>query len=271
MIDFNKLTNKSKWVWRETLKIHQRSKETRVASSLSPIEILTCLYYGNFIKYVPNDRFSNKRDRVIISKGHGSLCLYPIFADLGFFPMDELNRVCKNESFLGGIPDPIIPGYETVNGSLGHGVGVGCGISTALKLKNMTNKVIVLTGDGELHEGSNWEGFMYAAHHKLDNLFVIVDDNKISMLDHTKNIVDHIDIKDKFKSFGWNTISIKNGHDISEIIDAYKHAFDGSNSSPTAIIANTIKGNGVPGLQNDGLSHVLPIPNDVLNKLLEDA
>ena len=84
MIDFHKLISKSRWVWKETLKIHQRSKETRVASSLSPIEILTCLYYGDFIKYDPKDRYSNQRDRVIISKGHGSLCLYPIFADLGF-------------------------------------------------------------------------------------------------------------------------------------------------------------------------------------------
>ena len=113
MNNSHKLIKKSEWVWRETLKIHQRSKETRVASSLSPIEILTCLYYGNFIKYDSKNRFWEQRDRVIISKGHGSLRLYPIFADLGFYSMDELERVCKND-FFGRIPDPIIPGYETV-------------------------------------------------------------------------------------------------------------------------------------------------------------
>ncbi len=123
----------------------------------------------------------------------------PNFADLGFIRWMSLSVYAKMSLFWAAFRS-IIPGYETVNGSLGHGVGVGCGISTALKLKNISNKVIVLTGDGELHEGSNWEGFMYASHHKLNNnLYVIVDDNKISMLDHTKNIVDHINLEAKFK------------------------------------------------------------------------
>ena len=106
--------------------------------------------------------------------------------------------------------------------------------------------------------------FYVCFHHKLNNLYVIVDDNKISMLDHTKNIVDHINLEAKFKSFGWNTISIKDGHDVNEIIDVYNNAFN-KNSSPTVIIANTIKGNKVPGLKNDGLSHVLPIPYILIN------
>ena len=96
--------------------------------------------------------------------------MYPILADLGFFGKDELLRVCQPGSFLGGIPDPIIPGYETVNGSLGHGLGVSTGVALALKRKASDKNVFVLCGDGELHEGANWEAAMFASHHQLDNL-----------------------------------------------------------------------------------------------------
>src|SRR3990167_6626458 len=183
------LRDKAQWVWRETLKIHRRAPETRLASSLSVIEIFVALYYGGILRYTPSAPWAENRDRCIISKGHGSICMYPILADLGFFPMEELQRVCQAGSFLGGIPDPIIPGYETVNGSLGHGVGVGCGMATAFKSLGKSNNVFVVTGDGELHEGSIWEGFMYAGHHKLDNYNVIVDHNKKCMLGMTKDIL----------------------------------------------------------------------------------
>ena len=111
------LEEKAAWVWRETLAIHRRAPETRIASSLSCIEIFVALYFGKVLEFNPNEPLSNERDRCIISKGHGSICMYPILADLGYFSKDELFRVCKTGGFLGGIPDPVIPGYETVNGS----------------------------------------------------------------------------------------------------------------------------------------------------------
>jgi len=192
------LQQKAQWVWEETLKIHRSSPETRVASSLSPIEIFVVLYYGGFLKQDPKNTQWPGRDRCIISKGHGSLCMYPILADLGFFSINELERVCQEGSFLGGIPDPVIPGYETINGSLGHGAGVGAGMALALKRRNQDQRVYVVTGDGELHEGSNWEAFMFAAQHQLDNLTVIVDNNQISMLGLTDEIVSHRNLVEKF-------------------------------------------------------------------------
>ena len=108
-----------------------------------------------------------------------------ILADLGFFPIEELNRICEAGNFLGGIPDPVIPGYETVNGSLGHGLGVGGG-GCALKRIKSESSVFVVAGDGELHEGANWEAIMFASHHRLDNVNLIVDDNSISMLGRTE-------------------------------------------------------------------------------------
>lgn len=262
------LKEKSHWVWEETIRIHDQSPETRVASSLSPIEIFVTLYYGGFIKFNPKEPLWENRDRCIISKGHGSLCMYPILADLKFFSLKELNNVCKSGSFLGGIPDPIIPGYETINGSLGHGVGVGTGIAYALKEKKKEQAVYVVTGDGELHEGSNWEAFMFAAQHNLNNLTVIVDNNQISMLGHTAEIIDHIDLVKKLDAFGWHTLFLKDGHNSRSIHENLCSLQDNSIKKPKALIVNTNKGNKVPGLENTPLSHVTAISKDTINKLL---
>ena len=112
----------------ETLQLHGLAPEARIASSLSNVEVMTALYYGGFLRMDPKKTACEKRDRFILSKGHGGISLYPILADLGFFKRSELSRICQKGSFLGGIPDCIVPGFETTNGSLGHGLGVGCGL-----------------------------------------------------------------------------------------------------------------------------------------------
>jgi transketolase len=267
------LRKKVLWVWKETIEIHLRSPETRLASSLSVIEIFVALYYGGVLKFNPTKPLDDKRDRCIVSKGHGSICMYPILADLGFFSIDELQNVCKKGSFLGGIPDPVIPGYETVNGSLGHGLGVASGISLALKTKKNKQDVFVITGDGELHEGANWEAIMFASHHKLDNLNLIVDNNRISMLDHTDNIVSHADLKTRLTSFGWDCEEV-DGHDVMALRGLFLKNKNIRNGKPKAIIASTLKGRGIPGLQDAPLSHIInPKPEllqDLLNNLSDD-
>ena len=262
------LRKKALWVWQETLAIHLRAPETRLASSLSPIEIFVALYYGGVIKFNPSEPLDEKRDRCIISKGHGSICMYPILADLGFFPLQELQRVCQKGSFLGGIPDPVIPGYETVNGSLGHGLGVASGISLALKNKGSNQSVFVVTGDGELHEGANWEAIMFASHHNLDNLNLIVDNNRISMLDHTDNIVSHSDLSKRFSSFGWDCKEI-DGHDVIAVQSSLLKQKNTRKGKPKVIIASTLKGRGVPGLQDVPLSHIINPKPELIESLLE--
>ena len=263
-----RLKDKARWVWEETLKIHKRSQETRVASSLSPVEIFVTLYYGGFLRQDPHNPRWEGRDRCIISKGHGSLCMYPILADLGYFQMEELEKVCQEGSFLGGIPDPIIPGYETVNGSLGHGVGVGAGMALGLRRRGKDQTVYVVTGDGELHEGSNWGAFMFAAQHRLDNLVVIVDNNQISMLGHTDEIVSHRNLADKFEAFGWTAREVKDGHSVAAIGKALLECRHDDSGKPKVIIMNTRKGNRVPGLENAPLSHVTAIKPDLIEQLL---
>lgn len=263
------LREKVRWVWRETLAIHRRAPETRLASSLSAIDIFVALYYGDILRFDPTQPFAEHRDRCVISKGHGSICMYPILADLGYFSLAELQRVCKTGGFLGGIPDPVIPGYETINGSLGHGVGVATGMAMGLKRKGSDRSVFVVAGDGELHEGANWEAIMFAAQHGLDNLQLIVDDNRISMLDHTDNIISHGSLLARLAAFGWKCRDV-DGHDVGAVQSALWEMKSEHAGAPKALIARTLKGHGVPGLENAALSHIMNPKPALIDSLLEE-
>jgi transketolase len=262
------LKERSKWVRRETLKIHKSAPETRVASSLSCVEILVVLYYADILRFNPKELDWEGRDRFIVSKGHGAISFYPILADLGYFDSKELERVCKKGSFLGGIPDCIIPGFETTNGSLGHGLGVACGIAMALKRKGRDEKVVVLIGDGELYEGSVWEAVMFAGEHKLDNLIAIIDNNKVCMLDFCQNILDLEPIDEKFKSFKWETERV-DGHDIRKVYESFSNFKTGKASAPRVIVADTVKGKGVPSLEGDSLSHIRVMKPEEVDEIVE--
>lgn len=264
---FNKLRHQANRVRIETIRIHKTAPETRLASSLSAVEIFTVLYYGRLIRFNPNNINSENRDRFIISKGHGAISFYPILADCGYFPKKELLKVCREGSILGGIPDPVIPGFETVNGSLGHGLGVGCGMALSLKRKRRKEKVYVLMGDGELYEGSVWEAMMFAGEHKLDNLILIIDNNKVCMLDYCKKILDIAPLRGKFKVFKWDVKEI-DGHNVRQLYDSLENFKRSANGRPKVLIANTIKGKGVARLEKDPLSHVKNLDPDEADSLI---
>lgn len=264
------LLQKSEWVRRETLRIHKIAPGIRLASSLSCVEILVALYYGGVLRYNPEDIYNEDRDRFIVSKAHGSISYYPVLADLGFFPMEELGRVGKPGSILGDIPDNSVPGYETINGSLGHGLGVACGIALGLRAKKSDRKVYVLLGDGELFEGSVWEAIMFAAQHGLDNLILIIDNNKICMLDYCSKIINLEPIEAKFQAFGWHSVSV-DGHDVNELRKVLLETKQQKNGRPTLILANTVKGKGVPKLEGDSLCHIRGLKADEIDNLLGEA
>ncbi|MFH1684495.1 MAG: transketolase [Candidatus Margulisiibacteriota bacterium] len=261
------LIDKADWVRRETLKIHAIAPETRVASSLSCIEVLTCLYYGKVLAFDPSDINWSERDRFIISKAHGSISLYPILADLGFIGREELSKVCQQEARLGCIPDMLIPGYETINGSLGHGLGVACGIALALKRQNRSEKTFVLMGDGELYEGSVWEAVMFAGEHKADNLILIIDRNKACMLDFCDKIIDLEPLETKFEAFKWQVKRV-DGHDIAAVNEALLGLKNSGDHRPKVLIADTTKGKGVPSLESDALSHMRVLKKEEIYSLL---
>jgi transketolase len=261
------LQEKANWVWEETLLLQKSSPEARVASSLSTVEMLVVLYYGGFVKYDPDNLKWAERDRFIVSKAHGSLARYPIFADLGYFPYGELKRIGQPDSFLSMLPDPSVPGYETLNGTLGHGLGVACGIALALKRNGSGNRVYVMAGDGELHEGACWEAVMFAAHHGLDNIILVVDKNNISMMDYCHNILDIGPLGEKFTAFKWDAMEV-DGHDIKEVYAALVDLGNRDSGKPKVLIGDTVKGKGVNSFENDPLCHVKSLQPDEIDALM---
>lgn len=267
VIDF--LHQKSAFIRRETIRLHGLSPETRLASSLSDVEIFVCLYYGGILRIDPHKPDWEQRDRLIVSKGHGGISLYPILADLGFFDLHELENISQKGSRFGSIPDCAIPGIETINGSLGHGLGVAAGIALGLKAKQNPANVFVLLGDGELYEGAVWEALMFAAHNKLNNLIAILDSNKISMLDFCQKALNHEPLDQKFAAFGWEVQSV-DGHQIEQLFSILQSCKNSSASLPRMIIAHTIKGKGVPQFEGNALCHVRSLSQAEVTQILEE-
>lgn len=227
----------------EIIKMAYRAQEGHIGGAYSIIDIMTALYY-NFAKIDPKNLSWPARDKIILSKGHCCLALYPVLADLGYFEKSELETFCKDGSRLGGHPErDLIPGVEATTGSLGHGLSLGIGMALAAKLDKKDNRVFVILGDGECNEGSVWEAFMSAAQFKLNNLTAIIDSNKYESLDKVSEILNIDPLGEKLKLFGWRVKEI-DGHDMPQIVSAFDTLFYNS-AKPSAIIAHTVKGKGV--------------------------
>lgn len=266
-IDF--VTAKADWVRRRIIAMAKVAPGIRVASSLSAVEVLCALYYGDLVDFDVGDAHWDDRDRVILSKGHGSIAMYPILADLGFLDMQELDHVGHDQSRLTVIPEPTAPGIETTNGALGHGLGVACGIAIALKRRQKDQTVFVLCGDGEMNVGAIWEAIMLAAMHGLDNIVLVVDDNKRSMLGDQADIMGLAPLAGKFSEFGWQA-SEMDGHDPDAIHANLLRLKGERNGVPKVVISHTVKGRGVPELENDPISHVRVLSPEALDRILEE-
>lgn len=224
-----------------------------IASAFSIVEILYTLYLKKVLKYNPTNPYDKERDLFILSKGHGSLALYTILNEAGFFSDDVLKGFSKPGSYLGGEPCvPNIPGVEATTGSLGHGLSIGVGMALAQKMDKKKNKVYVLLGDGECQEGAIWEAAMFASHHKLNNLVAIIDNNKVQKMDTLEKIMGINSWKKNFESFNWKVKEI-DGHNIDELEFELKQPED--QERPLLIIANTIKGKGVSIIENNPKWH----------------
>lgn len=226
-----------------------------LATSFSCLDIVVSLYYGMVLKFKKNQPNWKLRDRFILSKGHAETLLYVVLDDLKFFPKTWLSKNYRSGKYiLGGHVDCKIPGIEFTTGALGHGLNLACGSALALKKQNNSSKVFVLMSDGECTEGTVWEAAIFASKHKLNNLIVIVDHNKISATDFTKNFTDINNLEKKFSAFGWKS-KIIDGHNISSLIKILKKAKKNISKQPTVFIANTIKGKGLKFIENDPSRH----------------
>jgi len=215
--------------------------------SLSAADILTVLYFYK-LHHKPQEPGWPDRDRFVMSKGHAAPVLYAALAEAGYFPKSYLKTLRQLGSSLQGHIDMLaLPGIEMSTGSLGQGLSAANGMALAGKLDNKAYRVYCLLGDGECQEGQVWEAAMTAGHRKLDNLTAIIDNNKYQIDGAVAEIKGIEPIADKFKAFGWNTIKC-NGHDIKALISALEEA-EKVKGRPSMIIADTIKGKGVPFME----------------------
>lgn len=224
-----------------------------IASAFSIVEILYALYVKKVLKYDAKNPNWEERDLFILSKGHGSLALYTMLCESGFFDENILKTFSKPGSYLGGEPTvPNIPGVEASTGSLGHGLSIGAGMALSKKMDNKTNKVYVLLGDGECEEGTIWEAIMFASAYKLNNLVAIIDNNKLQKMDTVENIMGIKSWKQAFQAFNWEVKEV-DGHNVTDIVNVLEES--NSNDKPTVIIANTVKGKGVSIVENNPKWH----------------
>jgi transketolase len=221
--------------------------------SLSIVEVLAVLY-GEVMKVNPRNPKWEERDYFILSKGHGGPALYATLSLKGFFPEEILYTLNQNGTTLPSHPDRnLTPGVDMTTGSLGQGISAAVGVALSHKLSDKANYTFSLVGDGELNEGQCWEAFQFASHHKLNQLFVFVDDNKKQLDGLTKDIIDPLDFEEKFKAFGFYTMKV-DGSSLKQIYEAIEKG-KAQNDKPVAIILDTVKGQGVPYLEEKVDNH----------------
>ena len=241
------LTKKSIEYRKNILKYIFHANAGHTGGSLSCIDILNVLY-NHVLNTGPENFKSPDRDRYIQSKGHSVEALFVVLADKGFYPVSDLETLCKYRSHYIGHPTRKVNGVEQNTGALGHGLPISVGTALAAKMDNRKYRVFTLLGDGELPEGSNWEAALTAAHYKLDNLCAIIDNNKLQITGPTTEVCNTDPIDAKFESFGWAVRHV-DGHDY----DALKKTFDDLpfvKGKPSLVIAHTVKGKGISYMEN---------------------
>lgn len=229
------------------LRLIYQAQTSHIGSNFSCLDILTVLYsIANIDKDLKEDR-----DRIVISKGWVAASVYYFLAKKGIIPKEDLETYCKNGSKYIGLVEPDVRGVEAAGGSMGFGLPFGVGFALAKKIKKEKGKAFVLMSDGEMQIGTTWESALIAAHHKLDNLVVIVDFNGLQAMGKVKDILNIEPLKDKWKAFGWEVREI-DGHNFEEIEKALVGHQEGK---PIVIIARTVKGRGVSFMEGENIWH----------------
>ncbi len=227
------------------------SKSGHLGCALSLVEIISSLYGGQ-LKFNPENPRDPERDILALSKGHGVMAIYAAFYQLGWISDHQVENYLKDGTELFGLSEDHIPGIEISGGSLGHGLPVATGMAYGFQRQKSKRKVFCIVGDGEMNEGSIWEAILFAGHHKLNNLCVIVDANKYQAMGLTEDIIDLDSLEDKFNSFGFSSFSC-NGHSLEELNENFEKA--SKSNKPTVIIANTVKGAGISYMENENIWH----------------
>ena len=236
------LTGRSVKIRRNILRMIKAGKAGHAGGALSAADIMTALYF-HVMNVKPEDPAWEERDRFVLSAGHKCLALYSVLAERGFMEPEIMDTYGAIKSRLPGHPDmKKIPGVESNTGALGHGLSIAGGMAMGLRMDRKKARVFVVMGDGELAEGSNWEAAAAASHHKLDNILVFVDCNRLQISGETKTVMSYEPLVDRWRSFGWGVKEI-NGHDYDQILDSTE-GFPFEVDKPSVVIAHTVKSKG---------------------------
>ena len=250
---------------KNALEMVHKAKASHIGSALSIADVLAVLY-GQVMHFDPTNPSSETRDRFILSKGHACVAVYSTLAEVGLIPKEKLKTYGDDFSWLMNHISHKVPGVEFSTGALGHGLPFGVGKVLAAKARHTTWRTYVLLSDGEMDEGSNWEALMFAAHHRLFNLTVIIDYNKLQSLNSVANTLGLEPFVDKLKAFGCSVHEV-DGHDHQQLHDALSAQAD---QKPTVIVAHTTKGKGVSFMENKVEWHYKNPNDEQLTKALAE-
>ncbi len=244
----------------DTIDIIMSGKAGHIGGDMSVMEILTELYFDQ-MNVSPENMDDPDRDKFVMSKGHSVEAYYAVLAKKGFLDREDLiANFSKFGSKYIGHPNNKLPGIEMNSGSLGHGLPVCTGMALAGKMNGQDYRVYTVMGDGELAEGSVWEGAMAASHYKLDNLCAVVDRNRLQISGNTEDVMSQDDLHERFASFGWYVIDVEDGNDIDQLKEAFEKAKT-VKGRPSVLIANTVKGKGSSVMEDQANWHH-KVPNE---------
>jgi len=262
------VVERARRIRRSSLRMVHQARMGHPGGDLSCADLLAVLYF-HVLQVQPESPRDPNRDRFVLSKGHASAALYAALAERGFLSLQDLDTYMRPLSQLNGHPDRNkVPGVEANTGPLGHGLPIAVGMAIAAKLDGAAWRTFVLTGDGELQEGSNWEAIMTASHRGLDNLTVIVDRNRLQQGDATEKTVALEPLADRWRAFGWSVVEV-DGHDVAALMKVFGE-LPATPGQPTCVIARTNKGRGVSFIEDRvEWHHRVPTDEELAAALLE--
>jgi transketolase len=249
-------------------------KSVHIPSAFSIVEIVSVLY-SQFLRYNAKDPRCPTRDYLVLSKGHGVMALYAAFHQLGWLSREAIEKYFSEGSLLHGLSEAHIPGLEATSGSLGHGLPIATGLALgfardAARTKTEPKRVFCIVGDGEMNEGSMWEALLFASHHQLGNLTVIVDANEFQAMGKVEDILGMEPFVDKFRAFGFDAVDC-DGHSVEALTRELEKSVTSGRTKPRAIVARTVKGKGVSFMEGDNTWHYTRLNNETFDRAVAEV
>lgn len=250
------------------IEMAHKGQSVHIGCAFSLVELCAVLY-RSILNLGDKTPRAADRDYLVMSKGHGVMAQYACMKELGWLSDHDIQNYFGEGTELKGLSECNIPGLEVSSGSLGHGLSVAVGMALAILKKNEKRKVFCIVGDGEMNEGAIWEGIIFASHFKLDNFFLIVDENKFQAMGTTEEVMDMGDIRAKLESFGFNALDA-DGHDEKDLLNKFNQLLATKDNKPKAIVARTVKGHGISFMAGNNAWHYTRLDNETYEAAMKE-